>query len=156
MNYYRLEYDFEKILGKIPEETKQQYKSSGAIIYLINKEHLNRVDRDEYQGIKLSMSEYLQFGVGGIVAYSATVKYARDLGFLVLSDDKICVRADNVQAYIKAYFCEGDSVDRSETHRIPFEEHGFNVDAVTAGSDSDPEALETLRKEARKLGREVL
>jgi len=138
----------------LPAELREKYRSTGAALFAYLKAEID-VCSGKYPGIVLSLLDFEQFGTSGVLAFSAAASYARGLGLLVVSDDCRYVTAANVQALVRAYFSSPDGQDRSETHRIPLEEHGYNTDALSVSPLSDKAALDALSASAATVGRQV-
>jgi hypothetical protein len=139
----------------VPEDVKKRYKSSGAALFAYLRSELNAIARS-YPGIVISSVYFGQYGVSGIVAYSAVINYARGLGLLTVCDENVLVTADNAECVRLAYLAEPDGTDRSETGGIPLEEHGFNADAVSVAPGSEKNGLERLAKAAEESGRDLM
>ena len=139
----------------VPEAIKKQYQRSGAALFAFLRTELDAISR-KYPGIVLSGVYFGQYGVSGIVAYSAVINYARGLGLLTVCDENKRVTADNADFARLAYLARPDGADRSETGNIPLEEHGFNADAVTVAPDSEKNGLERLTEAAKTAGRDLM
>ena len=148
-------YRFDSKKLTVPEDVKKRYKSSGAALFAYLRSELDVIAR-KYPGIVISSVYFGQYGVSGIVAYSAVINYARGLGLLTVCDENVLVTADNAECVRLAYLAEPDGTDRSETGGIPLEEHGFNTDALVVSPESEKKALERLQKAASEAGREVM
>ncbi len=139
----------------VPDETRGRFRSSGAAIFAHGKTLLDGASKKSAAAV-LSGVYFGQYGVGGTVAYSALIEYARGAGMLVICDDRVWVTEENADFVIKAYLTSPSGGDLSETHQIPFEEHGYNADAVTVSAGSDKNGLDRLLKAAADSGREVM
>ena len=138
----------------LPAGLREQYRSTGAALFVYIKSEISACF-GKYPGIVMRLLDFEQFGTGGIIAYSAAVSYARENRLLVVSDDCRYVTADNVRALISTYFTNPDKIDRSETHRIPLEEHGYNTDGLSVSPLSDKAALDQLNTSALTAGRQI-
>ncbi|HPZ51860.1 MAG TPA: orotidine-5'-phosphate decarboxylase [Clostridia bacterium] len=107
------------IWESIPEGVKVRFKSKGAAIFAFNKAIIDAI-HDVVVCVKPQLAYYEQYGINGLIAFKATVEYARKKGLLVIADGKRNDIGSTSLAYAKAYLSKGDASDLA-----------FDCDALT-------------------------
>ncbi|NLN05483.1 MAG: orotidine-5'-phosphate decarboxylase [Clostridiaceae bacterium] len=107
------------IWENIPQGVKDKFKSKGAAIFAFNKAIIDAI-HDVVVCVKPQLAYYEQYGINGLIAFKATVEYARQKGLLVIADGKRNDIGSTSLAYAKAYLSKGDVTDLA-----------FDCDALT-------------------------
>lgn len=119
----KIEYVPAFILDKAFNEFGRNLKGASQAILEFNKRLIDAI-YELVPAVKPQLAYYEMYGVGGMVAFDETCKYAKNKGLLVIADGKRNDIGTTAEAYSKAFL--GSTLIDSEV-----EEKAFDVDALT-------------------------
>ena len=135
---------------KLPAFIKKDCKSLGAAFYLYNKGFVDAVC-DIIPAVVLPLADYEVYGISGMVAFDATVKYAKSKNMIVIADGKRGGTKEECIAYARAY------LNASELGVNTFEgvavEGSFYADALTVSPYSSAEGIAEMVRACDENGR---
>ncbi|MBQ3848096.1 MAG: hypothetical protein II748_04520 [Clostridia bacterium] len=124
---------------KIPDELKERFKSSGAVLFVFNKAIIDAVS-DIVPAVCLDFQKYLKYGIGGVVSLRSTIDYAKKKGLTVIVDTgtDCCLK----ESYSNGGYSENEGFEdiASSFLKAPGEDlpeqlrdGAFDADGVTVG-----------------------
>ncbi len=115
---------------KIPDCIKKKYKSVGSALFAFNKGLIDAL-YDVVPAVKPQLAYYEMYGIAGLIAFKATVDYAKSKGMIVIADGKRNDIGTTSEAYAKAYLETLETESIVEDANMPIKEGAFDCDALT-------------------------